>query len=545
MFRHVSLAHSLALAAGLVAALVSQPADACGCFAPTTTVTPVVQAGERILFAVDNGTVTAHIQIQYSGDARSFGWLLPLPSVPTLKAGTDELFDRLLAETDPIYVTQGNVKCRSLTLGCAASAPLAGRSVIDQNADAGTGPAVKVGSVGPYEFAVLSAADKTEMIKWLNDNRFFIPAGTETAVDPYIAPGSYFLALKLRSDRDAGDITPVVLEYAASYPMIPLVLTSVGALPNMGVQVWLLGEGRGIPRNFAHVVLNDSVLDWERGVSNYAQTVTRAVGEAPNKHAFITEYAGPSTPLKLDRARFGTQGQLASSATLSEFLIALKVRRFGVDDPLPPQLVAVIAHELPVPDPLAARGITERAWVEQLDVWLGSYRDQHPEDFVGYTATFDATSLAAKVFEDYVTPIQQAFGLFDRWPKLTRLFTTLSPEDMTADPVFAFNAALPDVDRTHRGTQDFGCGTPEVTTEQGWIYKTDQDRSTLPAALSIASVPEEGAPTILTNNIPAIGKKVRVAENSPLTSQLGCSVDPLTMVSVAAVWAFSRRRRRR
>ena len=60
-------------------------------FAPTTTVTPVVQAGERILFAVDNGTVTAHIQIQYSGDARSFGWLLPLPSVPTLKAGTDEL----------------------------------------------------------------------------------------------------------------------------------------------------------------------------------------------------------------------------------------------------------------------------------------------------------------------------------------------------------------------------------------------------------------------------------------------------------------------
>ena len=42
-----------------------------------------VQAGERIIFAQDNGQVTAHIQIQYQGDAKDFGWLLPLPAVQT------------------------------------------------------------------------------------------------------------------------------------------------------------------------------------------------------------------------------------------------------------------------------------------------------------------------------------------------------------------------------------------------------------------------------------------------------------------------------
>src|SRR6476659_7712803 len=78
-------------------------AAACGCFTPPDPSVPIVQAGERILFSVDNGSVTAHIQIQYAGDAQDFGWLLPLPSVPTLQLGTDELFANLINTTQPKY----------------------------------------------------------------------------------------------------------------------------------------------------------------------------------------------------------------------------------------------------------------------------------------------------------------------------------------------------------------------------------------------------------------------------------------------------------
>ncbi len=90
-------------AAVVVSALTwfSQPAEACGCFTPPDATVPIVQAGERILFAVENGVVTAHIQLQYAGDAKDFGWLLPLPSVPVVKVGTDELFTRLIATTQP------------------------------------------------------------------------------------------------------------------------------------------------------------------------------------------------------------------------------------------------------------------------------------------------------------------------------------------------------------------------------------------------------------------------------------------------------------
>ena len=85
-------------------AVYSQRAEACGCFTPPNPTVPVIQAGERILFAVNNGEVTAHVQVQYSGaSGQEFGWLLPLPAVPTLELGTDEVFTQLTATTQPRY----------------------------------------------------------------------------------------------------------------------------------------------------------------------------------------------------------------------------------------------------------------------------------------------------------------------------------------------------------------------------------------------------------------------------------------------------------
>src|SRR4051812_17743359 len=86
-----------------ISSLAPSTALACGCFAPPDPANPVNQAGEKILFSVANGQVTAIIQIQYSGDATDFGWLLPLPSVPTLEVSADEVFASLMAGSSPTY----------------------------------------------------------------------------------------------------------------------------------------------------------------------------------------------------------------------------------------------------------------------------------------------------------------------------------------------------------------------------------------------------------------------------------------------------------
>ncbi len=140
-----------ALALASVVSL-ARPARACGCFAPPSTLENVVQAGERILFAVRNGTVIAHVQIQYAGQAQNFGWLLPLPSVPTLKLGTDELFTELNRTTVPTYSATTVFACArqasaSPLFGCSPTA--LSRSSGGESQDAGT-VVVTRSSIGPY-----------------------------------------------------------------------------------------------------------------------------------------------------------------------------------------------------------------------------------------------------------------------------------------------------------------------------------------------------------------------------------------------------------
>ena len=555
---------SAALAATLgVVVLSSQKAEACGCFAPPDPTVPIVQAGERILFSVQNGVVTAHIQIQYAGEARDFGWLLPLPSVPTMKLGTEELFTQLINATQPRYfvntITTGT--CSSPFRGFGAVPASAGFSENTQSDSSGGGQSVLVtqSSIGPYDYAVLRADRKDEMLQWLADNRYFIPAGTDETVGPYIRPGAYFLALKLQSGKSTGDIQPVVLEYPSELPMIPIILTSVAAQPNMGIQVWMLGDGRAIPRNYNHVVLNDSQIDWLNRAQNYNDVVIRAVSEAPEKHAFVTEYAGTAKIMDdvLDGpGRYGSQATLASLNTPELFVAYLFDQGFTTQQPnnfnffqptLLPLAKSLVLAQIPFPAGLA-NVTTEDNFLSQLSYYLGDYRDRNPDKFVGYQMNFDPGALAAQLQEKVVEPALNAGALFDKHPYLTRLYTTLSPEDMNRDPVFSFNPSLPEHSRDHTATLRIDCGlggdpsTSPATliTEQGWTFSLPNRSSSptfgrSPGALRVETLAEEGNPLVLLDNSKSIEK-----------TQSSCAVvvvDPVVGLGLLALIAARRRRR--
>ncbi len=556
-----------ALLATLGIALGSQNAEACGCFAPPDPTVPIVQAGERILFSVQNGVVTAHIQIQYAGEARDFGWLLPLPSVPTLKLGTEELFTQLINVSQPRYFVNtvftgtcgGGFGGRSTGLAFPSAA--GNESDSTSGGKAGS-PLVTESSIGPYDYAVLRADSKAAMLGWLADNHYFIPAGTDETVGPYIQPGAYFLALRLRSGKAAGDIQPVVLEYPSDLPMIPIILTSVAAQPNMGIQVWMLGEGRAIPRNYNHVVINDSQVDWLGQAKNYNDVVIQAISEAPDKHAFITEYAGSSSIMKdvLDGpGRFGVIADLAAITDPGLFVQYLfehgyapsanSSGGFGFSAPvLTPQLKSMVLAQLPLPTGLATAGVTDDRFLQQLSFYLGTYRTSHPEQFVGWISSFDPPALAAQIQEKIVTPALNAGALFRQHAYLTRLYTTLSPEDMTRDPVFSFNPSLADQSRDHTATLRIDCGLggdsstspATLTTEQGWVFQLP-NRSAPPqygrgpSALRVETLREEGSPVVLLDN----GKNI--------ADKIGCgcsSVDPMFGAGLLALLAARRRRQR-
>lgn len=545
----------------VLAAVWARPADACGCFTPPDPTVPVVQAGERILFSVDQGQVTAHIQVQYSGaTGNDFGWLLPLPSVPTLELGTDELFAQLLTATQPryrltvtrdssclpVYATGGGTAFGGGTGGASGGFVDAGSS----------GPPLVVvqDSVGPYDYAVLRGDSKAEMLAWLNTNHYFVPNGTDDAVTPYIHAGGYFLALKLKSGATTGDLQPVVLRYQSDFGFIPITLTSTGAQPNMGVQVWMLGAGRAIPRNYQHTVLNDARLDWQSAGANYNDLVIAAVNETPEHHTFVTEYAGSATPVRTAMApprRFGTKAELAALPDATAFIEYLWSHGFAAPTPLNASMFIgpsfsgtlknILSTYLPPPATVDAENFYRS---------YGFYVSQAPAQ------NYQPQAMADAIWERVVVPTQQAAALFTDSVTLTRLYTTMSPSDMNRDPAFSFNASLPLVSNVHQATMTVSCegnGYDEtramLVTEQGWrvVYphgrfqSPELDPNSLPASLVVEVLREEGVAEVVVDNRPVVKSS---AVGTELPRAMSCSVVGPGVSVLAVLVAFGLRRRR-
>ncbi len=416
------------------------------------------------------------------------------------------------------------------------------------------------------------------MLKWLADNHYFVPAGTDATVGAYVRPGAYFLALKLKSGSATGDLQPVVVKYASDLPMIPLVLTSVGATPDMGIQVWMLGKGRAIPRNYYHTVLNDSVIDWNSAGANYNDVIIRATKEAIGRHTFVTEYAGTSSILQnvLNAPnRFGSNAELAAQPDAISFVEYLNQHGYatfnqsqtgggpGFSSALySSQLLSILAAYIPVPATFAAKGITAGQFYQNITYYLGSYRQQTPDDFVGYTINYQPAMMAMQIDQRVVQPTLSAGMLFDKFSYLTRLYTTLSPEDMNKDPVFSFNATLADYANTHNANLTYHCGffgrdnqltTPAtLQTADGWVLQYPYGTGStftppaLPASERIEILSEEGPPQVVTDNTKAIGDGLGSQGGGcgvGLGSRAGETASGLGLLALVGGMLFWRRRR--
>src|SRR6185312_13720528 len=322
------------------------------------------------------------------------------------------------------------------------------------------GVVVQQASLGPYDYAVLHADDETAMLQWLDDNHYFVPAGTMDAVQPYIHPGAYFLALKLRGGESAGDITPVVLRYASDLPMIPITLTQVGAIDNMGVLVWVAGEARAVPHNYYHVVVDDLPVWFTlSSPSGYNNALIDAVHEAPGKHGFITQYAGSSRLVRnrlVYPGRFGNLDTLRAQSTPSDYLRYLRGNGFTFDG----TLISILSRYIPEPAELVAQGVPLNVFYQSYDSYAG-YTDGNDDGGVPIDMPFDPSALTDEIDLRVVQPTLAADAIFSAHPYLTRMYTALSPKDMTIDPVFSTNADLGDVPLLHTATST--TATPPTT----------------------------------------------------------------------------------
>jgi len=439
----------------LAAAVLLSPvaAEACGGFFCSQT--PIDQTGERVLFGVNDGNVTAHIQILYQGEAERFAWVLPLPSQPTrIGVGTDMLFQQLSNRTRPRFNVQwmNNNGCGFYGWGFSQELAADGGP---PNAGGGPRKGVDVleeDAVGPYDYAVIkgTTTDSGDAVfQWLKDNDYDQPDMAKDIVTTYVAENHVFVAIRLQSNQNTGDIQPLVMDFPFPASCIPLRLTSIAATEDMDVWVYMLGHHRAVPVNYFSVEINEKRIDWIQNGSNYSELAGEAVDTAAGR-GFLTEFAGDTNDMKgvlWQPGKYDVDA-LKKIKTPWDYMSALLAQNF----PRTPLLQNLLRKHIPKPESL--KELSDQQFYNNLNKYKAQLSKQD----------FDPAALTADIEDKVLGPLMEANELFNQHRYMTRMYTRISPSEMTRDPIFLFNPDLPNVNNVHKAIGKAFCkpGTQEV-----------------------------------------------------------------------------------
>jgi MYXO-CTERM domain-containing protein len=550
--RTIGLASGVALSV----ALLPSRADACGgTFCDANLPMPVDQTGENILFVMDEGFVEAHIQIQYDpeSEAMNFAWIVPVLAVPEFSVGSERLIDNLLGSTVPAYGFNTNFTCDDsggyATSGYGSTSGGGSGTGTSSDTD-GPGPEVILQDVvGAFEVSVLSGGTGAELFTWLEDNGYVQDEAAIPIIDEYLADGFLFAAFRLRNEADVAEIHPVTLRFENDEACVPLRLTRIAAVDDMEVRTFFLAQDRVVPETYRHVLVNPLLLDWPNSASNYAEVITRAVdADQADGHAFVTEYAGPSdvvSPLGLWSADWNATpfetiepvdvvDELASQGLMSctgdpSGTTGTGTGTGGDGTACAYQhtlLRGLLGSFLPVP-----------AGIDEIDFYgcLSCYVDDIDQ------AAWDGPAFAAAMQERIIDPGEHATQLLQSFPTLTRMYTTISPLEMSVDPFFYGNPDLPDVDlRSQVATREIGCGADEIWTlpdgrvvyVPGGVWPDFPDE--MPWEEDVEEMTPIGAPIGLVDNTERINEQLAIWNcmfDFPSVEECGGVVDTDGMTS--------------
>jgi Uncharacterized protein conserved in bacteria (DUF2330) len=512
---------ALTVGTALGAAAIPRSAQACGgtfCDAGPAAM-PVDQTGENILFVMGEGFTEAHIQIQYDPEAEAaeFAWVIPLTALPEFEVGSQPLFDQVLAGTVPSYGFQSQFT----GAGCDGSGGDGGSGGGDTTGGAGgesstgeSGPEVVLQAiVGAFEITVLSGGTAEELVDWLDANGYAQDPEAEPIIEEYLAEGYLFAAFRLVNDADVAEIHPVVLRFPVEEACVPLRLTRIAAVEDMRVRSFFLAEARVVPETYRHVLVNPLKLAWPSLASNYTEVITLAVdAEAADGRAFVTEYAGSSDVVSQegiwsaawDAEPYRTAVPLDAFTLLRDQGLLVCEEGFeglacAYGHPL---LRNLMLQFLPVPP-----GLDEVEFYACPECF---------EDQIDVVA-WDGNAFADLFDERIILPGLHAVTLLDAYPTLSRMFTTISPGEMTADPFFHQNPDLPEVNLTNEiATRQFGCGPDEVwilpdgrevyVPNGVWPAFTDE----MPWEEEVQEIAAAGGPITLVTRTEVIDEQLRV-----------------------------------
>lgn len=188
---------------------------------------------QKAIIVYDRGQEDLILQVKYEGPVDQFGWLIPVPNLPTVTKGSMKCFYELSQYTQQRFFEPGAVMmAATASLGDHSSPP--------------PPPPVKVvetKTVGAYDIAVLSTKDSGALKKWLDDNHYDISPDKSDVIDSYVKRQWHFVAVKINLGSSfrllstskklaSGELNPLQISFASDRCVFPLKISSINGKPS-------------------------------------------------------------------------------------------------------------------------------------------------------------------------------------------------------------------------------------------------------------------------------------------------------------------------
>ncbi len=255
---------------------------------------PFSETGQKGVIWYENGQETLTISTVFQGNPSDFGWLIPVPSKPTVEKASDELFTSLADLTVPKYRTN-----------TGPIGPLFGASGLRDMQTAPVAPTISEGeTAGIFDITVLSASDDKGLRDWLTNHNYPYPTDRTNVIQSYVSGGWYFVAVKVNPDASSasdylsqGHATPLQIKFATNRIIYPLKLS-----------------GPGIDSGASSTKV--AAFSFEQGVENFYGVFQ---GKYTPPTGGGTQYTYPKVNLSLDNstAKYGNVSLQATGANLT------------------------------------------------------------------------------------------------------------------------------------------------------------------------------------------------------------------------------------
>jgi len=279
----------------LLFSLVSSTASADGAFVWRNQDADIHEPEQKAVLVFDRGLEDLVLEVRYEGAVRDFGWIVPLPARPRMRADDPKLFEQLSMATQETWRPRSE-RVLGLTRTLGASA---GEARVLERVD-----------IGIYDAAVLAAPNGAALRRWLDAHRFHVPSAAFATFDEYAGRGWVFVAFRVAPARvdsathaalAAGTLQPVRFRFRTDEPVFPLRVSAIGGRPSQ-VLLYVIAS-----QALVHRTCNRAA--W---TENACHPVGAWIGVDPdtafpglaNEHNYLTKLRASVAPVAMEDVRF-------------------------------------------------------------------------------------------------------------------------------------------------------------------------------------------------------------------------------------------------